>query len=93
MVDESVLAHEGEALGVHGTGLNQELVSPAVKGVETLGVVDVVDENTAVSTTVECNTERLESFLSCSVPKLLVLSDAWSKAYLVLSWYAHLHGD
>jgi hypothetical protein len=69
------MAYEGEALGVHGAGLNQELVSPAVEGVETLGVVDIVDEYAAVCTTVESNTERLESLLASSIPELAIASD------------------
>jgi hypothetical protein len=56
-------------------GLNQELVSPAVEGVETLGVVYIVDEHTAVGTTVESNTERLESLLTSGIPELSCVSD------------------
>lgn len=66
----SAAAYEGEALRVHRAGLDEELVSPAVKGIETLGVVDVVDEYTAVCTTVEGNTKRLESLLAGGVPEL-----------------------
>jgi hypothetical protein len=55
--------------------LNQELVSPAVKGVETLGVVDIVDKHAAVGTTVESNAERLESLLASSIPELAIASD------------------
>lgn len=63
-------AYKGKALGVHGAGLDEEFVPPAVERVETLGVVDIVDENAAVGTTVESHTKRLEALLSCGVPEL-----------------------
>jgi hypothetical protein len=68
-------AYEGEALGVHRAGLNQELISPAVEGVETLGVVYIVDEHAAVGTAVESNAERLESLLASGIPELVIASD------------------
>jgi hypothetical protein len=68
-------AYKREALRIHGAGLDQELVSPAVEGVETLGVVYIVDEHTAVGTTIESNTERLESLLTSGIPELSCVSD------------------
>ena len=62
--------HEWEALRIHGTGLDQELVPPAVECVETLRVVDVVYEHAAVGAAVEGYAERLEAFLAGCVPEL-----------------------
>jgi hypothetical protein len=45
--------YEWEALRIHGAGLDQELVAPAVQCIETLGVVDVVYEHAAVGAAVE----------------------------------------
>jgi hypothetical protein len=87
------VTHEWEALGIHRAGLDQEFVSPAVEGVETLGVVDVVDEHTAVGTTIESNTKRLESLLTSSVPELAIVSAVLKQTTFVEKWLAHLHGD
>ena len=59
-----------EVLRIPGAGLDKELVPPTVQGLERLGAVDVVNEDTAVRTAVERDTEGLESFLSGSVPQL-----------------------
>ena len=64
--------NEGEVLGVPGASLNEELVSPAVQGLERLGAVDVVNEDAAVRTAVERDTEGLESFLTSGVPQLSI---------------------
>lgn len=66
--------YKREALWVHGAGLDQELVPPAVECVETLRVVDVVYEHAAVGAAVECDTERLEALLSSSIPELCIIS-------------------
>lgn len=50
--------------------LNQKFVSPNVQSLKRLLVVDVVDKNAAIGTTVESNTQRLESLLACGIPKL-----------------------
>lgn len=50
--------------------MDQEFVSPALQGLETLCVVDVVHEHTAVGSAVECNSQGLETLLSGSVPNL-----------------------
>lgn len=73
--------------------MDQELISPAVEGVETLGIVDVVDEHTAVGTTIESNAERLESLLSSSIPELAIVSDVLKQRVVEEEWLAHLHGD
>ena len=59
---------KGEVLGVSGAGLDEELVPPAVQGLERLGTVDIVDKDAAVCTTVERDTEGLESFLPSGIP-------------------------
>ena len=48
---------EGEVLGIPGAGLDEELVSQTVQGLERLGAVDIVNEDAAVRTAVKCNTE------------------------------------
>jgi hypothetical protein len=48
--------YKWEALRVHWAGLNQKLVAPAVQGIETLRVVDIVDEHAAVGASVKSNT-------------------------------------
>lgn len=87
------MAYEGETLRVHRAGLDQEFVSPAVEGVETLGVVDVVDKYAAVGTTVESDTERLESLLTSGIPELAIASDLLRWTGFVEEWSTHLHGD
>lgn len=66
--------YKREALRVHGTGLNQKFVSPAVECVKALGVVDVVYKDAAVGASVECDTERLEALLSGGIPELFLVS-------------------
>lgn len=53
---EVQFAHKREAVGVSWGSLDQELVSPAIKGIEALRVVDIVDQNAAVCASVERNT-------------------------------------
>lgn len=57
-----------------GARLDEELVPPAVKGLEALRAVDIVDENTTIGATVECNTQRLEALLPSGIPKLAYVS-------------------
>jgi len=59
---------EGEVLGVPRAGLYEELVPPAVQSLERLGTVDVVNEDAAVCTSVERDTEGLETLLTSSIP-------------------------
>ena len=49
------LTHEWEAVRISGRCLNQELVPPAIKRIETLRIVDIVDQHAAVGTSVESN--------------------------------------
>ena len=66
--------YEWKALWVHGASLDKELVSPAVEGVETLGIVHVVYEHAAVSATVKGNAQRLEALLAGRIPELSYIS-------------------
>ena len=59
---------EGEVLRIPWAGLDEELVPPTVQGLERLGAVDVVNEDTTIRTAVESDAEGLESFLTSSVP-------------------------
>lgn len=63
---------EREVLRVPRASLNEELISPTVQGLERLGAVDVINEDAAVRTAVERDTEGLESLLTSSVPQLLI---------------------
>jgi len=86
--------HEREVIRVSWGCLDQELVPPAVERIEALGVVDVEDEDAAIRATVEGNTQRLESFLSCCVPELLLpphLSTPSSKLHTNGLEFPHLH--
>jgi hypothetical protein len=65
-------AYEWEVLRIPRACLDEEFVSPAVQGLETLGVVYVVYQNTAVGSPIECNTQRLKAFLTRSIPNLLI---------------------
>ena len=66
----SYITYKWETLWIPGTGLNEELVAPAVESFEAFRVVDVVYKHTAICASIECNTERLESFLAGSIPEL-----------------------
>lgn len=47
--------YKWETLRVTRAGLDEELVTPAVKCLETLRVIHIVDKNTAVGTSIECD--------------------------------------
>ena len=66
---------EGEVVGVAGTSLDEELISPAVQVLEGLGNIHIKDQDAAVGTTVERNTERLEALLAGGIPELPQLSE------------------
>jgi len=51
--------------------LDQKLVSPGVEGIEGFRVIDIIDKNAAIGTTVESDTKRLKPFLASSIPQLL----------------------
>lgn len=76
--------YEWETLWVHGAGLDKKLVSPAIEGVETLGIVHVVHEHAAIGATVKGNAQRLKALLAGRVPKLgsvSLLSTGTASAY------------
>lgn len=60
--------HKWEAFRVSRASLDEELVPPAIQCLKALRVIDVVDQNAAVSSSVECDAKRLKPFLSGSVP-------------------------
>ena len=62
--------YEGEIFWVPGTGLDKELVPPAVQWFECVWHGDVKHQNTTVCPSVERYTQRLESLLSCGIPYL-----------------------
>lgn len=49
---------EGEVLRITGSGLDEELLTPAVQVLESLGNINVEHQNAAVSSTVESNSQR-----------------------------------
>lgn len=54
--------YEREMLRIARTGLDQELVTPRVEIFECVGCSCVEDQNTAISSTIECNSKWLETF-------------------------------
>jgi len=50
--------------------LYQKLVSPTIQRIEALRVVDIVNEDAAVSAAVEGHAQGLEPFLTGGVPEL-----------------------
>mmetsp|Transcript_62 Transcript_62/g.103 ORF Transcript_62/g.103 Transcript_62/m.103 type:complete len:207 (-) Transcript_62:83-703(-) len=62
--------HEREVVWVLRPSLYQELVAPVVQVVESLGIVHVIHQDAAVSSTVECYAKGLEAFLASRVPDL-----------------------
>jgi len=62
------------------TRLDKELITPAVERLEGLCAVDVVNEDTAIRTTVEGDTERLEALLAGGVPELISRSERAPRA-------------
>jgi hypothetical protein len=59
-----------EIFRIPGTGLNEKLISPAIKSFERVGGSHVKHQNAAVCTSVEGHTKRLEPFLTGCVPDL-----------------------
>lgn len=51
--------------------LDEKLVSPAIKRLKALCIVDIVHQHAAVRSTIERNAQRLETLLSSSVPNLM----------------------
>jgi hypothetical protein len=50
--------------------LDQKFVSPRFQIFEGLGNIDVVNQNAAIGTSVESDAQRLEAFLTSSIPNL-----------------------
>jgi hypothetical protein len=48
--------------------LDQELISPSIKRLETLGAIHIINQNTTIGSSVKSDTERLESFLTSGIP-------------------------
>lgn len=48
--------HKRKVLRVSRASLYQELVSPAIQGIEALRIIDIVHEYAAVGSSIECNT-------------------------------------
>jgi len=61
---------EGEVVRIPRTGLDEEFVSPRVERFETLTRVDVVDQDAAIRSSIESDTERLEPLLTGGIPQL-----------------------
>ena len=57
-----------EALRIMRTGLDEKFISPAVKSLKRLCIVDIVNEDTTVGASIECNSERLKSLLPSGIP-------------------------
>ena len=53
--------------------MDEEFIAPGVEGLEGAAVGDIEGENTAVGSSVESDSQGLESFLSRSVPNLQTL--------------------
>lgn len=68
---ETPMSYKWEVGRISRRCLDQELISPTVQRLKTLGIVDVVNKNTAVCATVKSHAQRLESFLTSSIPELL----------------------
>lgn len=62
--------HKWKVGGISGRGLDQKLVPPAVKRLEALGIVDIVDQHAAVGAAVKGNPQRLKSLLAGGIPEL-----------------------
>jgi hypothetical protein len=59
-----------EIFSILRVSLDEELVPPRIEGLKGFGRVDVVDKDTAVGSTIECDTKGLEAFLTSGIPKL-----------------------
>lgn len=62
--------HEGEVFRISRAGLDQELIPPAVECLEGVGCSHIEHQHTAVGSTIERNTQRLEPLLTSRVPDL-----------------------
>lgn len=62
--------HKWKIGGIPRRRLDQKLVPPAFKRLEALGIIDIVDQHTAVGAAVKSHSQRLESFLAGGIPEL-----------------------
>jgi hypothetical protein len=69
-IDFVAYNHEGEVVRIAGSSLDQKFVSPRFQIFEGLGNIDVVNQNAAIGTSVESDAQRLEAFLTSSIPNL-----------------------
>lgn len=58
---------------------------PLTKWFITLIIVHIIDQNTTIRTTIECNTQGLETFLACCIPNLVIKYE--QKVYCTLRMY------
>jgi hypothetical protein len=62
--------NEGETFRVLGISLVDEIVSPGFEVIEALLICDIVDQNAAISASVECTTYEHIILNEKSIPKL-----------------------
>jgi hypothetical protein len=48
---------EWEVFGIMWACLDEEFISPAVEGLKRLGTIHIIDKNTTISSTIECNSK------------------------------------
>lgn len=56
-IQDVMVTHKWEGLWIPGICLNEEFIAPALQGLETFRVIDVVNQNTAIGTTIESHAE------------------------------------
>jgi len=61
---------EREVIRIMRACLDQEFVSPTIKHLERLCVIDVIHQNTAICAAVESDPKGLETFLTSCIPEL-----------------------
>jgi len=54
------------------TNLFEELIIPIVKAIKRLHHIDIIDKNTAICSSIKCNTKALKPLLTCCVPNLMI---------------------
>jgi hypothetical protein len=62
--------YERKMLWISGTCLNEELITPQIEIFKCVWCCCVKDENTTISSTIECDTKWLKTFLTSCVPNL-----------------------
>ena len=96
---------EGQSLWLSGFTLGQENLLPVQDVLEGLRICDIVDNNAAICSSVECGPQGLESLLTCSVPNLQshlailynhlfiaeVSTNCWLEGLIEFSMFKHLN--